>query len=645
MQNNQSRADFFAQNPLASAMAALNDATNQQKQTTRGATKITENQFAGKDIVIIGSGVGGLTTAYELLAQKSGAQVTVLEAQNRTGGRCLSLRTGDTLTEDKNSDLFGAEPGETQVVRFKRPQGDNQPYLNAGPGRIPSSHKRLLSYLKKFSVDVQVYVMNSESNLVQIKDGPAGENPVTYRHLDHNTRGWLAQMVYENAAELLKTTECGVCETDIEQRALELQDLMISFGELVPRGDNKGQYQVTAGEDGLENGLARAGYTRLPGVDAGVAAEAFDFDTLLKSKFWAKTNFYQPVDFLWQPTLFQPVGGMDQVQHAFAQQVASLGGTIHLSSPVKTIDWDQSKQKYIISVSQVGTEQCVIYEADYVFSNVAMPFLSKMLSDNLQGPTCGQGLDDEFKSALCAVYRGQFEPTTVPGFIPPTDGYVAKFLACTTKVGWQADRYLWQGSKMCQHHHVDTNEHVYGVKTSEVGVVPIFGGISWTDSDIKQIWYPSNDYQDEKGILTGAYNFQEVAFEWGNTPIEQRLQNAKTDATRFGAEFGQGLQDGVAIAWQNMPYIKGGWAQWHAVGENAVDEFNIIMQGSGIYDASGKLSDPSFFIVGDQISSLPGWQEGAIAAALNALCRLARPDLHIPYLACLADTRLMVEGI
>ncbi|MFF2902695.1 hypothetical protein [Streptomyces sp. NPDC057966] len=31
----------------------------------------------------------------------------------------------------------------------------------------------------------------------------------------------------------------------------------------------------------------------------------------------SSTRFYQPVDFLWQPTLFQPVGGMDQVQQAF----------------------------------------------------------------------------------------------------------------------------------------------------------------------------------------------------------------------------------------------------------------------------------------------------------------------------------------
>ncbi len=95
-----------------------------------------------------------------------------------------------------------------------------------------------------------------------------------------------------------------------------------------------------------------------------------------------------------------------------------------------------------------------------------------------------------------------------------------------------------------------------------------------------------------------------------------------------------------------MPYIKGGWAQWHAVGdaEYAVEQFNIIAQGSGVYHG-GVMSAPNFFIVGDQISSLPGWQEGAIASALNALTRAGNPTLEIPYLAALPDTRLMVEGI
>ena len=69
------------------------------------------------------------------------------------------------------------------------------------------------------------------------------------------------------------------------------------------------------------------------------------------------------------------------------------------------------------------------------------------------------------------------------------------------------------------YHDEDCDEDMMAVPDSEVGVVPIFGGISWTDNEIAQIWYPSDAYHDEKGILTGAYNFSSTAFRWGKMPI------------------------------------------------------------------------------------------------------------------------------
>ena len=89
-----------------------------------------------------------------------------------------------------------------------------------------------------------------------------------------------------------------------------------------------------------------------------------------------------------------------------------------------------------------------------------------------------------------------------------------------------------------------------------------------------------------------------------------------------------------------MAHIKGGWAQWVKV-VDSVRHYNHMIQGTGV-DGS---SEPSFFIVGDQMSSLPGWQEGAIASALNAISRLARPDRMLPFLSVLPDTKLMVEGV
>lgn len=640
------RAEFLANHSTPYAWAGLAKANLAADAELGGALKLEEGSFAGKRALILGAGVSGLTTAYELLAQKTGMQVTILEAQNRTGGRCLSLRTGDTLTEDQDSQLTGSASGETQTIRFKQPVGDEQPYLNAGPGRIPSSHKHLLGYLRDFGVAVEVYVMNSGSNLVQMDGGPFDSKPLVYRRIDHNVRGWLAQIVFDNAEALVANADIDIPENEQHERAKQLQNLMVSFGELAvrkgPNGEMIAKYAPTAGPDGFEQALARAGFDVLPGVDAGKAASALGLNSLLESEFWKRTRFYQPSDFLWQPTLFQPVGGMDQVQHAFARQVAALGGNIHLNSPVKKIDWDHHAKEFVISVAQLGTDKLKEYRTDYCFSNMAMPFLRDILSEKLLSPVPSAGLSTPFKDGLKAVFKAQFEPSGTPD----KDGYIARFLANTTKVGWQADRILWQGSHFTTQQVKGRDVAVSKVPDSEIGVVPIFGGISWTSDEITQIWYPSTGYHDQKGVLTGAYNFSSIAYRWGTKSVKERLDCARKGARKFGKEFGDGLHDGVAIAWQNMPYIKGGWAQWQVIpSADAVLHFNNLSEGSGIHDENGTLSDPVFFVVGDQLSSLPGWQEGAIVAALKSLRRMAYPKLELTPVTFVPDTRVMVEGI
>ena len=49
------------------------------------------------------------------------------------------------------------------------------------------------------------------------------------------------------------------------------------------------------------------------------------------------------------------------------------------------------------------------------------------------------------------------------------------------KIGFQARRRFW--------------EEDHG----------IYGGISWTDQDITQVWYPPYGYQRTKGIIMGAF--------------------------------------------------------------------------------------------------------------------------------------------
>lgn len=70
----------------------------------------------GKHVVILGAGLAGMTSAYELT--KLGYRCTILEARQRTGGRCWSIRNGSTQTEtDKPTATAKFDEGKHPVER------------------------------------------------------------------------------------------------------------------------------------------------------------------------------------------------------------------------------------------------------------------------------------------------------------------------------------------------------------------------------------------------------------------------------------------------------------------------------------------------------------------------------------------------
>src|SRR5450432_4571078 len=87
----------------------------------------------GASVLILGAGLAGMAAALEL--RKAGYRVQVLEYSSRAGGRCWTLRGGDTYTE------LG---GETQHCDF-----DKGLYINPGPWRLPYHHHGILDYCSR----------------------------------------------------------------------------------------------------------------------------------------------------------------------------------------------------------------------------------------------------------------------------------------------------------------------------------------------------------------------------------------------------------------------------------------------------------------------------------------------------------------
>ncbi|MCG5218682.1 flavin monoamine oxidase family protein [Streptosporangium sp. KLBMP 9127] len=92
----------------------------------------------GKRVLVIGAGMAGLVAAYELMRQ--GHEPIVLEAQQRVGGRVLTLR--------------GFAPGL---------------YAEAGAMRIPRVHDLTLAYCARFGLALRPFVMGNPDTLAYIQ--------------------------------------------------------------------------------------------------------------------------------------------------------------------------------------------------------------------------------------------------------------------------------------------------------------------------------------------------------------------------------------------------------------------------------------------------------------------------------------------
>src|SRR5690348_7857964 len=96
----------------------------------------------GRSVVILGAGIAGLVSAYEL--QRAGYRVTVVEARDRIGGRSWTIRGGDRIVQTGRQD---------QIATFSPGQ-----YFNSGPARIPSTHRLILGYARRFGVQLEPFI-------------------------------------------------------------------------------------------------------------------------------------------------------------------------------------------------------------------------------------------------------------------------------------------------------------------------------------------------------------------------------------------------------------------------------------------------------------------------------------------------------
>jgi monoamine oxidase len=146
----------------------------------------------------------------------------------------------------------------------------------------------------------------------------------------------------------------------------------------------------------------------------------------------------------------------------------------------------------------------------------------------------------------------------------------------------------------------------------------IYGGISWTSQDIQQLWYPPHGIHRNKGVMLGAYTFTDaVGMKFERLSHPERLQLAIQQAEKLHPDYGKYVETGVSIPWARMNNMLGCAAAWST--ELRSQWYALLQAPTG-----------NHYIIGDQVSYLPGWQEGAMYSAFHALADIDQRERENP---------------
>ncbi|MEB3355258.1 MAG: flavin monoamine oxidase family protein [Synechococcales bacterium] len=295
----------------------------------------------GVKVAILGAGIAGMTAAYEL--SKAGYECAILEARDRAGGRCWTIRGGDAIRETDSEQTCGFDTADYL-------------YFNPGPARIPHHHQGLLGYCKEFGVPLQVIVNENRACYFQ-DDNAFGGAPVLNRRVINDSRGYVAELLAKAISQNALEKEVS---TDDQESILEM---VASFGSL--------------NADLLYAGSGRAGYKVTPGsgAEVGETYEPIDFSELLKADFWQyKMNFGE--GFNQAATMLEPVGGMDRIAQAFVQQVGHL---ITYNTEVTQIRKTGSGVRLVYTNRMTGEEAAL--DANYVICTLPLSVLATLDTD------------------------------------------------------------------------------------------------------------------------------------------------------------------------------------------------------------------------------------------------------------------------
>jgi monoamine oxidase len=140
----------------------------------------------------------------------------------------------------------------------------------------------------------------------------------------------------------------------------------------------------------------------------------------------------------------------------------------------------------------------------------------------------------------------------------------------------------------------------------------IYGGLEFLNTGCSPIWFPSANLFAPRGVLVSGYGF-DSAPEFDRLTLPEKLAASRHSIERLHPGHGKELEKPIYVGWSRIPWNEGSW-----IGTYGPEESARRQTGVPGYDTLIQPDGPIYFI-GDHVSHILGWQEGAALSSLRAI--------------------------
>jgi monoamine oxidase len=140
----------------------------------------------------------------------------------------------------------------------------------------------------------------------------------------------------------------------------------------------------------------------------------------------------------------------------------------------------------------------------------------------------------------------------------------------------------------------------------------IYGGLEFLSTGCSPIWLPSAGLFSQRGVLVSGYGWESTP-EFDRLSLPEKFAESRRSIERLHPGHGRELEKPIYVGWHRVPYNEGSWIASYGPKEASYPG----PLGAG-YKTLIEPDGPIYF-VGDHVSHILGWQEGAALSALRAV--------------------------